>query len=120
MTVCWQHPLCRIGNEIAGDHQAILIVNGDQAAIEHPMDRARKSNPISNAVRATIGDGPNVCRLHFRATTAVDNLKTRYRACVLVGRLDGSAERSIAKWSRDKLFNDAAVFVEWAVITKRG
>lgn len=82
------------------------------------MNRAGKRDAVSDAVGSSISNRPNMSRLHLRATAAVNDLEPRYRAGILIGGLDGGGEGAVPKWTRNHLFNNAAVFVERAIVVK--
>ena len=88
-----------IGNGTTRNEQAIVVINGDQSPIKHPMHGARKRNSVSNTVRSTVSHGPNVGGLNLGTTTSVDQLDTSYGACVVIRGLNCCGKSSVSKRS---------------------
>jgi hypothetical protein len=67
------------------------------------MDSAGQSKAVSNAVWATVCNGPDVCCLNFGAPAAVDELDARDGAGVMVGCLDCRGKGTIPERALDDL-----------------
>ncbi len=102
-------PSHSVWHAVTGHQIRQVVVDRDQASIEHPMHRAAQRDPISHRVRATIGDWSDVRSLDLRTTSAIDDLEASNSTGVLVDGLDSHSECSIAKRSSYEPLNDRPI-----------
>jgi hypothetical protein len=80
-------------------------------AVEKPVHRSRKRNPVLHDIRPPLRNRPDVRRLNFRLTAAIDYLEARDCAAILIRRADLMAKTHIANLAVDQNLLDAPLLL---------
>jgi len=105
------HPQPPVGvhqrQDVAGDRvpleeQAVVVVDRDQAAVEHPVEGGAERDAAAEAVRSVGVHGPDVRGLGLGPPAAVDDPETADRGGVVVGPLDARGEHPV-DWRPSRL-----------------
>ena len=84
----------------------MIVVDGDQAPIEHPMHGPSQCDAIADRVGAIVRDWLNMCRLNFGPTTAIQQMQPRNGAAISVCNLHLPSEGSFAERAVNNLLDD--------------
>src|SRR6516164_980095 len=102
-------PNHRIWHSITGHQDREIIVDRNQATVEHPMHRAAERDAVAHGVRPSIGDWSNVRGLDLQPTSTIYDLEAGNRAGILISCLDRYGERSITKGASDEPLNERPI-----------
>jgi flagellar hook-length control protein FliK len=71
------------GNPVVRHQQAVVLADGNQAAVEQPVDRRREGETVLDHVRAVARDRLNVSCLDFGPPAAIDDAQALHRPAIL-------------------------------------
>ena len=66
----------------------MVVLDRNQAAVEHPMNGAAQGDPIANRIGTPIGYGTNVRSLYLAAPAAIYDLEAGNGTGCIVGGFD--------------------------------
>ena len=100
------------------DENLKIVGERDQPPIEHPVRRTGKREAIADDVGSTLFDWPDMRRIDFGATAAVDQPQPHYRTPLAIGPQDRSVHRVkstgfITKTHRSEVFLWRRPFGSW-------
>lgn len=101
----WKKTVDSVGQAFSCKEQAIVFVQGNQSAVEHPMHRTGQSDAIPDAVWTLVSYRTDMRRLNLRSAASVYESETCDGTRVIVCRLDGNRECTIPKWPTHQLLD---------------
>ena len=67
-------PPHRVRQPVLGNEQAMIFVDGDEATIKNPVNRAGQCQTVAHRIGASMSNGSYMRRLNLRAPATVDDL----------------------------------------------
>src|SRR6056297_877755 len=98
------------GDLVSRDQNGFAVIgNGDQAPVEHPVQGARKSQPVTHGIASLMRYGTDMSRLHLRTAAAIAQPQARHRASVPVGFAYSPAKRHLSVRSACQPFKNGTL-----------
>lgn len=111
-----KQPVNRIRESVAREQQAIIVINGNESSIKHPMESSRQRQTVSDTVRTSVFDRADMSSLHFRTASPINELDSGHSAGIAICVLHGDSKGSVPEWSGNQTFYDASILFERTII----
>ncbi len=82
--------------DMSGNNDLQGVLEGNKAAIKHPMSGARESHPVTDNVRTILLDWPDMGCCDFGAPPSVNQLETGDSATFAIGTEHYLAKNSVS------------------------
>ncbi len=80
----------------------MVLVEGEETAVEHPVDRTARGEPVADTVGPTPGHRPDVSRLPLGSPSPVAEEQTRHGTALAVGGQDTTREGPVPEGPPDE------------------